>query len=314
MPEGLVLALDGSTHVCSAALLRAGGGQVHSAGGPECGWDVLTRRAETDGRGQAKVLIRLVDEMLEEIDCRPNSLGALVVGVGPGTFTGVRIAVATARALGLALTIPVLGVSTLGALAAAGAGVLEQMEGSATEGKAVDNRDLLMPVVDARRGQVFFALYERVVSASDTGPAWARLGEVGVCDRGSLSEVLGCRAALHTAVVAEDEALAEGAAPGAAVLTLDVTAEHLVAGQWRLMEPGALPQGGRLGPWLRLALAGQGMAPGLAETSVSGMWSPDRAGEVGTPESVKPIYVRSPDADIHITKMKDPWGDGLGRA
>jgi hypothetical protein len=31
-------------------------------------------------------------------------------------------------------------------------------------------------------------------------------------------------------------------------------------------------------------------------------------GGVGTPESVKPIYVRPPDADIHITKMRDPWG------
>jgi hypothetical protein len=32
-----------------------------------------------------------------------------------------------------------------------------------------------------------------------------------------------------------------------------------------------------------------------------------RLGDAGTPEAVTPIYVRSPDADIHITKMKDPW-------
>ena len=35
------------------------------------------------------------------------------------------------------------------------------------------------------------------------------------------------------------------------------------------------------------------------------------AGELGSPEAVKPIYVRSPDADIHITKMRDPWA-GVG--
>ena len=33
------------------------------------------------------------------------------------------------------------------------------------------------------------------------------------------------------------------------------------------------------------------------------------AGEPGSPEGVKPIYVRSPDADIHITKMRDPWAE-----
>jgi hypothetical protein len=34
-----------------------------------------------------------------------------------------------------------------------------------------------------------------------------------------------------------------------------------------------------------------------------------KAGEPGSPEAVKPIYVRSPDADIHITKMRDPWAE-----
>jgi tRNA threonylcarbamoyl adenosine modification protein YeaZ len=300
MDKCLVLALDGSTHVCSAALLRASGA--------EGDWRVVARRAETDGRGQAKVLIRLVDEMLEEVDSGPGNLGAVVAGIGPGTFTGVRIAVATARALGLALTIPVLGVSTLSALAAAGASALEVEAERTAGGPTAGARDLLVPVVDARRGQVFFALYERVAGAREARAAWLRLGEVGVCDRGSLSEVLGCRAASHTAIVAEDETLAEGAAHGAAVLPLDVAAEYLVAGQGRLLEPGTLPQGGRLGPWLRRVVAGaQG---GSGSEGASGLWSPDRAGEVGTPESVKPIYVRSPDADIHITKMKDPWGDG----
>lgn len=312
MAERLVLALDGSTHVCSAALLRIAEAQLHCAGAPEGDWQVVARRAEKDGRGQAKVLIRLVDEMLEEVGSGPTGLGAVVVGIGPGTFTGVRIAVATARALGLALTIPVLGVSTLSALAAAGVSALEEAERTAGGPTAAGARDLLVPLVDARRGQVFFALYERVAGAKDVSPAWARLGEVGVCDRGSLSEVLGCRAASHTAIVAEDESLAEGAAPAAALLTLDVAAEYLVAGQGRLLEPGALPQGGRLGPWLRQLMAEQVETPGSERAS--GLWSPDQAGEVGTPESVKPIYVRSPDADIHITKMKDPWGDVPGRA
>jgi tRNA threonylcarbamoyladenosine biosynthesis protein TsaB len=302
MTERLVVALDGSTRVCSAALLRAAGGLVLPGQASVSGWEIMAQRAETDGRGQAKVLLRLVEEMLTEADAGPDSLGSVVVGTGPGTFTGVRIAVATARALGLALNIPVLGVSTLGALAAAGACALAEAEPTGP-----DAGDTLVPVVDARRGQVFFAVYERNRAADHLGPAWARSGEVGVCDRAALTEVLGCRAGSRMAVVAE-EALVEGLAPGVALLTRDVAAEHLLCGQQKLVEPGGLPQGERLELWLRLVLAAQEVGSGAWVGS--SLWSPDEPGEVGTPESVKPIYVRSPDADLHITKMKDPWGDG----
>jgi hypothetical protein len=40
---------------------------------------------------------------------------------------------------------------------------------------------------------------------------------------------------------------------------------------------------------------------------------PDSNAVVGSPETVKPIYVRAPDADVHIAKMKDPWADGRDR-
>jgi tRNA threonylcarbamoyl adenosine modification protein YeaZ len=66
---------------------------------------------------------------------RKAEVDALVVGTGPGSFTGTRIGLAVARGLALALDLPAAGVSTLDALAAAAAGVL--------------------PVVDARRGEVF---------------------------------------------------------------------------------------------------------------------------------------------------------------
>ncbi len=271
MSERLVLTLDGSTRTCGAALLRP---RVLASPyeGPGSLWEVLARRSHTDARGQGRILLAAIDEMLKEIGAKAPEIGVIVVGTGPGTFTGVRIAVATARALSLALSVPVVGVSTLAALAST----------VAHDAKT----SLLVPVVDARRGQVFYGLYR-----SPGGPEiqrWVRRAPYGVCDRGSLLELLGGSAT----VVAEDAALVGELPPEIAFIPAEVQAERLVFGQRLLTEPGDLPQGTRLTPWLIEVL----IAGGRSE-----------------PESVKPIYVRAPDADIHITKMKDPWAESSSR-
>jgi len=71
----------------------------------------------------------------------------LAVGLGPGSFTGLRIGIATARGLAASLDLPVAGVCTLDALA----------RGLAEDGGEGDQ----LAVVDARRGEVFAALYAR---------------------------------------------------------------------------------------------------------------------------------------------------------
>jgi tRNA threonylcarbamoyl adenosine modification protein YeaZ len=77
----------------------------------------------------------------------PSALHDVVVGVGPGGFTGIRIGMATALGLGQALGIPVHGASTLEALAL----------GAAVARRSDD--EPVVPVIDARRGQVFAAAY-----------------------------------------------------------------------------------------------------------------------------------------------------------
>ncbi len=74
-----------------------------------------------------------------------GEVGSIAVGLGPGSFTGLRIGVATARALGLSCGLPVMGVCTLDALGRALGEIAPGSPGLA--------------VIDARRGEVFAALY-----------------------------------------------------------------------------------------------------------------------------------------------------------
>ena len=112
----LVLAFDTATDVATSALVEGG--------------RVLGERV-----GVARALLDDVNTLLEDAGVAKASLDALVVGTGPGSFTSTRIGLAVARGLSVSLGIPGAGVSTLAALASAGAG--------------------LYPIVDARRREVF---------------------------------------------------------------------------------------------------------------------------------------------------------------
>jgi tRNA threonylcarbamoyladenosine biosynthesis protein TsaB len=290
MDERVVLAMDGATNVSTTALLALGSEQCPR---------VMARRMDLDSRGQARVLLRLVDDMLRETGRSPADIVAVVAGVGPGTFTGVRIAVATARALALALEIPIVGLSTLSALAAEAAGLGECPAGVAP--------DVIIPVVDARRGQLFYGLYRRagVAAGERPGtvvpaprPAYVRTGPFAVCDRDALFSAIAPNGA-RTLIVGDVGGLEATTDGDVSLLPLQVRAEHLMIGQSALGEPGERAEGFRLDGWLAEVLA----RAGGERTS---LW---KAGVQGSPEAVKPIYVRSPDADIHITKMRDPWAD-----
>jgi tRNA threonylcarbamoyladenosine biosynthesis protein TsaB len=104
--------------------------------------------------GHAERLLPLVEEVLAGAGTRFADLTRVGVTIGPGSFTGVRIALSAARAFGQALAIPLVGVSTLAALAADG------------------SRDApVLAVIDARRGEVY---------AEMTGPGGfpARVGSL----------------------------------------------------------------------------------------------------------------------------------------
>lgn len=95
-------------------------------------------------RSHNELLVPTVNELLAEAGCAYGALDAVVVGVGPGPFTGLRVGMATASAFGQALGVPVYGVCTHDAIAA---------EAGDTTGKSV------LVVTDARRREVYWSLY-----------------------------------------------------------------------------------------------------------------------------------------------------------
>jgi tRNA threonylcarbamoyladenosine biosynthesis protein TsaB len=116
---GLVLSFDTATHIATVALVEGGA--------------PLGERSTRAFRVLADA-----DELLAGIGASPMDITALVVGTGPGSFTGTRLGLALARGFALGRQVPVAGVSTLDALAAGAPGAL--------------------PVVDAGRREVFTML------------------------------------------------------------------------------------------------------------------------------------------------------------
>ncbi|HEU5278447.1 MAG TPA: tRNA (adenosine(37)-N6)-threonylcarbamoyltransferase complex dimerization subunit type 1 TsaB [Gaiellaceae bacterium] len=183
----LILAFDTATDVATSALVDDG--------------EVLGERSS-----RAVTVLEDVDALLRQAGAHTREIGGIAVGTGPGSFTGVRVGLATARGLAFALGIPVAGVSTLDALAAGAPGAV--------------------PVVDARRGEVFVLLGEpRVVApeALEPEPGTVYVGSGAVRYR-SLLEARGAeippdsderhvpRARFH-AQLAHDFGPAEGVEP-----------------------------------------------------------------------------------------------------
>ncbi|GAA2520108.1 tRNA (adenosine(37)-N6)-threonylcarbamoyltransferase complex dimerization subunit type 1 TsaB [Pilimelia columellifera] len=145
----LALVVDSSTPAVTAGLVRLG---------PD-GLDVLAQRVTVDARAHGELLTPQLAAVLAESGVRAAELDAVVAGLGPGPFTSLRVGLVTAATMGQALDAPTYGVCSLDALAHA----------------ADDGRPLLV-ATDARRREVYWALYEHgrpVTAPAVTAPAVA---------------------------------------------------------------------------------------------------------------------------------------------
>ena len=124
-----ILAVDTATTSCSVAVTNDG----------KLVAELTTSKKET----HSKHLMELIHSVLENAGFGVGDLDGLAVTIGPGSFTGLRIGISTIKGLALALVKPVVGVSTLKALAY----------------QCGQTPHLICPLLDARKGEVYAATY-----------------------------------------------------------------------------------------------------------------------------------------------------------
>lgn len=134
-----ILHIETSTNVCSVALTQDG--------------TCLLDQTDSQGPNHASVLAPFVEEAVSFADSHAIPLDAVAVSMGPGSYTGLRIGVSMAKGICYALNLPLVAVPTLELLAVP---VLLRHDDLPADA-------LLCPMIDARRMEVYSALYDRAL-------------------------------------------------------------------------------------------------------------------------------------------------------
>ncbi len=129
-----ILHIETSTKICSVALSR--------------GDTLLGYLYHNEGMNHTAILTPCIQQLLKSSAIHPSDLGAIAVSSGPGSYTGLRVGSSTAKAIAYSLNIPIVAVPTLSALAAAAF-------------ERYPQADLALPMLDARRNEVYTSLYDK---------------------------------------------------------------------------------------------------------------------------------------------------------
>ena len=136
-----ILSIETSTDVCSVALTSEG--------------QVLDHSENYEGQTHATLLSQYVQQALQYARTREVPIDAIAVSIGPGSYTGLRIGLSEAKGLAFGLSVPLIGVNTLQLLAV-----------SAMFNHFIDEERLLyVPMIDARRMEVYTAAYTPALEA-----------------------------------------------------------------------------------------------------------------------------------------------------
>lgn len=193
-----LLAIETATEACSVALMHR-----HE----------VVERYQLAPSAHAALVIPMIAELVGELGLAPSMVDAIAFGRGPGSFTGARIAVSCAQGLGLAWDRPLIGISSLQAVAAASA------------------HPRVLAAFDARKGELYWGCYARAadgvpllqgtecVTAPERAPlpeggGWLGLGSGWGAYGEALSQRLGARLAGYEAAIYPRAALVARLAHG----------------------------------------------------------------------------------------------------
>jgi tRNA threonylcarbamoyladenosine biosynthesis protein TsaB len=155
----MILQIETATTVCSVALSKDG--------------EVLAVRQIDQRNIHAEVITLYIEELLTTTGTKYSNLDAIAVSCGPGSYTGLRIGISTAKGLCYALDKPLIAIETLEAMT----------YGAIMESELTSEGTLLCPMIDARRMEVYTAIFN--VKAERITPTTAE-----IIDENSFAELL----------------------------------------------------------------------------------------------------------------------------
>ena len=131
----LILNIETSSPICSVCLAKDG--------------QVIDYREDRQGNSHARILTVLIDEIMRSNSLTYKGIDAIAVSAGPGSYTGLRIGTSTAKGLCYAMNKPMIAIPTLLSLAI---GIQQKVKSDTA---------FYLPVVDARRMDIYTALFDR---------------------------------------------------------------------------------------------------------------------------------------------------------
>lgn len=135
----MVICLETATNLCSVALCDNAG--------------IITLRESIESKSHASVLTVFIQEILKENGLKAGDLEAVAVSKGPGSYTGLRIGVSVAKGIAYGASIPLIGIET----------TLSMFRGI-SESRLInldaESNSLFCPMLDARRMEVYYAIYD----------------------------------------------------------------------------------------------------------------------------------------------------------
>lgn len=142
--QPVFLLIDTATDICSVAL--------------SFGSKIINIIEEHDHNSHAKNLIPSIDMVLKQSEKSLSDIDAVVISLGPGSYTGLRIGVSTAKGIAYALSIPVITVSTLESIAYEAKQLYDSNDSAEPQ---------IIPMIDARRMEVFTTRYDFNINILD---------------------------------------------------------------------------------------------------------------------------------------------------